>query len=111
MTSVHVEAIDRSPEKAHVWLNELTAELGDDDRQGAYYEGWDPSSTPQRYREPTEFLDRVAHEALLHGDTEASFAVSAAAAVLRKHISAGELDDVLHVLPAPIGALLTEPPT
>ena len=145
MTSVHVEAIDRSPEKAHVWLNELAAELGDADRQaayrilraflhtlrdrlgvdeaaqlaaqlpllvrGIYYEGWDPSSTPRRYRDPTEFLDRVAHEALLHGDTEASFAVSAAAAVLRKHISAGELDDVLDVLPAPIGALLTEPPT
>ena len=44
-------------------------------------------------------------------ETAASFAVSAAAALLRKRISAGELDDVLHVLPAPIGALLTEPPS
>jgi uncharacterized protein (DUF2267 family) len=145
MTSVHVDAIDHSAEKAHVWLNELAAALGDDDRQaayrilraflhalrdrlgvdeaaqlaaqlpllvrGIYYEGWDPSSTARRYRDPTEFLDRVAAEALLHGDTEASFAVSAAAAVLRKHISAGEMDSVLQALPVPIGALLTEPPS
>jgi hypothetical protein len=31
-----VATIDRSVEKAHIWLNELADELGDDDWQAAY---------------------------------------------------------------------------
>jgi uncharacterized protein (DUF2267 family) len=140
MAATHVDIIDRSSEKAHVWINDVAAELGTDDRQAAYralraflhvlrdhlsvdevaqlaaqlpllvrgifYENWDPSSTPQRYRDPAEFLDRVATGALLHGETEASYAVAAASAVLRRHVSAGEIEDVMHELPGSIRALL-----
>ena len=62
--------------------------------RGIYYEGWNPSATPVKYRGYAEFLDRVADEAVLDGETEASFAVSAAATVLRRHVSAGEIDDI-----------------
>ena len=140
MTAGHVDIIDRSSEKAHVWFNDMAAELGTEDRQAAYrvlrafphvlrdrlpvneaaqlaaqlpllirgifYENWDPSSTPQRYRDPAEFLDRVATAALLHGETESSYAVAAAAAVVRRHVSPGEIEDVMRVVPASIRALL-----
>jgi uncharacterized protein (DUF2267 family) len=56
--------------------------------RGVYYEGWRPSETPTNWG-AREFLDRVAAEANLGGETEASYAVEAAAGVLRGHISAG----------------------
>lgn len=74
--------------------------------RGVYYEGWDPSKTPQRYRGLAPFLDRIAAEAVLHGETEASYAAVAAARVLRHHISEGEIEDVMGLLPAELRALL-----
>lgn len=128
-----VDIIGRSVEKTHVWLNELSEELGNDDRQaayrvlraylhavrdrltvneaaqlaaqlpelirGIYYEDWVPARTPLKYRTVDEFLDRVADEAQLAGETDASYACSAAARVLRRHVSAGEIDDVVAVFP------------
>ena len=73
--------------------------------RGIYYDGWNPSSTPQRYHEAREFLSRVRAEARLAGETEASYAVAAAVRVLRAHVSEGELDDVVAILPEPIRAL------
>ena len=55
--------------------------------RGVYYEGWVPSHTPQTYHDVRAFLDRVAAEANLAGETEASFAAAAAARVLRAHVS------------------------
>ena len=43
---------------------------------------------------------------MLHGDTEASFAVTAAGRVLARHVSPGEIDDVLRTLPEPIRELI-----
>jgi uncharacterized protein (DUF2267 family) len=53
-----------------------------------------------------EFLAGVASEGRLAGETEASLAVQAVGATLRRHVSAGELDDVLAVLPASLRPLL-----
>jgi len=36
MSDVEPSIIERSVEKAHIWLNELAQELGVDDRQYAY---------------------------------------------------------------------------
>lgn len=74
--------------------------------RGIYYEGWSPSSTPVKYRGFADFLDRVADEAVLDGETRASYAVSAAAAVLRRHVSAGEIDDVRAILPEDLRPIL-----
>ena len=74
--------------------------------RGIYYEGWRPSQTPLHYRDPVEFVDRVRREALLSGDTEASFAVEAAAGVLRRHVSAGEIEDVVRTLPESLRSLI-----
>lgn len=77
---------------------QLAAQLPDLIR-GIYYEGWDPSRTPLTYRSLDEFLRRVADEALLAGETEASYAATAAARVLHRHVSEGELQDVAGMLP------------
>jgi uncharacterized protein (DUF2267 family) len=131
--------VARSVEKTNVWLDELAAELGTDDRKaayevlrgflhalrdrltveegaqlaaqlpelirGIYYEGWQPAKTPARYGDIDSFLERVANQAPLHGETEASYAAAAAARVLSRHVSSGEIEDVLATLPAAIRPL------
>ena len=78
--------------------------------RGIFYDGWDPSATPATYREAEDFLARVRKEARLAGDTEASYAVAATARVLRAHVSSGELDDAMAVLPEPIRELFAGGP-
>jgi uncharacterized protein (DUF2267 family) len=75
--------------------------------RGIYYESWNPSKTPVRYRGLADFLDRIATEASLDGETEASYAVSSAAKVLQRHVSAGELEDVRAVLPDNLKVILS----
>jgi uncharacterized protein (DUF2267 family) len=134
------DIIERSAEKAHIWFNDMAAELETEDRQaayrvlraylhalrdrlpvdeaaqlaaqlpdlvrGIYYEGWDPSRTPVKYRGLDDFLQRVFDDAVLHGETEASYAVAAAARVLRRHVSGGEIEDVRAVLPQELQPIL-----
>jgi uncharacterized protein (DUF2267 family) len=67
--------------------------------RGVYYEDWDPSRTPLPIHDVDAFLEHVAREGRMAGETEASVAVTAVARVLRTHVSAGEIDGVLAVLP------------
>jgi uncharacterized protein (DUF2267 family) len=140
MIHQRVDIIDRSAEKAHVWLNELASELGAEDRRyayrtlravlhavrdrltvdetaqfaallpelirGIYYEGWDPSRTPATYHDSKPFLDRIATEASLAGESEASYAAEAVMDVVSRHVSAGELEQVLHLLPPKVRAIV-----
>lgn len=142
MTTTRVDIIDRTVEKAHIWINDVALELGTDDShhayrvlraflhalrdhlsvdevaqlaaqlpifvRGVFYEGWEPSRTPEHARDIDSFLSRVVDEAGLAGETEASFAVGAASRVLRRHISAGESEHVLHALPRRLEDLLVE---
>lgn len=75
--------------------------------RGVYYEDWDPSRTPVAIHDVATFLDHVAKEGHMAGETEASIAVSAVARVLRTHVSAGEIDGVLAVLPDTLGVLIS----
>ena len=74
--------------------------------RGAFYENWIPARTPERYRDAGTFLARVRDDAGLAGETEASYAVDAVMTVLRRHVSGGELADVLATMPSPIRELL-----
>lgn len=74
--------------------------------RGIYYEGWDPSKTPVKYHGLSDFLERVAADAELAGETSASYAVSVAAEVLREHVSAGEIDDIRAQLPDDLQPIL-----
>jgi uncharacterized protein (DUF2267 family) len=74
--------------------------------RGIYYEDWDPSGTPVAIHDVRAFLDYVAAEGHMVGETEASVAVTAVARVLRTHVSAGEIDNVMAVLPDPLKVLM-----
>jgi uncharacterized protein (DUF2267 family) len=140
MTTTRVDIIDRSVEKAHIWINDVAEELGADDQhrayrvlraflhalrdhlsvdeaaqlaaqlpifvRGVFYEGWDPSRTPEHARDVDSFLIRIAGEAGLAGETDASFAAVAAGRVLLRHISAGESASILRALPQHLRELL-----
>jgi uncharacterized protein (DUF2267 family) len=75
--------------------------------RGIYYENWDPSKTPLKYRSLGEFLGRIAAEAGLDGETEASYAIEATARILDRHVSPGELEDVRAVLPPELRATMS----
>jgi len=132
--------IERSAEKAHVWLKEIAGELGDEDRhyayralravlhtlrdrltvdvaaklaaqlptliRGVYYEDWDPSRTPLPIHDVDTFLEHVVSEGRFSGETEASVAVAAVTAVLRKHVTPGEIDDIVAVFPEKLRILI-----
>jgi uncharacterized protein (DUF2267 family) len=67
--------------------------------RGTYYEGFDPDRQPVKLRERDEFLAHFAERAQLEGTDEAERAAEAVARVLERHITPGELDDVLSQLP------------
>ena len=75
--------------------------------RGIYYAEWDPSRTPMGGGAKA-FLDRVAHDGRLAGDTEAEFAVRAVMRTLARHISPGELDDVRAQLPPDLREILQD---
>jgi uncharacterized protein (DUF2267 family) len=135
--------IERTVEKTHIWLGELSQELGGADRRyayralravlhalrdrlpvdvaaklaaqlpllirGLYYENWDPSRTPMPIRDVDAFLDRVAREGHMAGETEASLAVTAVVRVLSRHVSSGEIDELRRVLPDALKDLIEVP--
>jgi uncharacterized protein (DUF2267 family) len=72
----------------------------------AFYEGWVPSGVPVTYHDRDEFLRAVAQEAGLTGPTEASYDAASVMAVLERHVSATEIDDVLHLLPGQVRCAL-----
>jgi uncharacterized protein (DUF2267 family) len=68
--------------------------------RGIYYEQWKPGATKHLAHDVDAFLEHVAADGQMAGETEASHAVAAVAAVLRQHVSEGELADVFAILPA-----------
>ncbi|HXW59019.1 MAG TPA: DUF2267 domain-containing protein [Solirubrobacteraceae bacterium] len=75
--------------------------------RGIYYEDWDPSRTPLPIRDVQTFLEHVAEVGQMAGETEASLAVSAVTQVLWSHVSAGEHEGVLAVLPDNLRVLVS----
>lgn len=74
--------------------------------RGVFFQNWRPGRTPARYRDRNEFLARFAGEAGLEGESSVSYAAEAAMRTFRSHVSAGEIDDVLAVLPEDVRELL-----
>jgi len=134
------DAFDKAVHKAHVWLNEIAAEMGEGttDQQayaalrgvlqalrdrlntdeaaqlaaqlpvllrGIYYEGWTPAKTPLKIRHRDEFLELVRRHMGKIDNVDAEAAARAVFAVLKRHVSAGEIDDVLAEMPGEIREL------
>ena len=75
--------------------------------RGMYYEGWTPNGKPVKERSREEFLAHIAAvfenpEIYPEGVAWGVFAV------LRKHVSAGEIKDIKGILPAEIRSLWPE---
>jgi uncharacterized protein (DUF2267 family) len=74
--------------------------------RGVFYEGFDPGHQPEPIREPEVFLARLSGAAELRDPDEAAPAAAACTRVLVKHITEGELDEVLSQLPREIRDIL-----
>jgi uncharacterized protein (DUF2267 family) len=74
--------------------------------RGAFYEGFDPGHQPERIRDRDAFLALIAERAHPLAPAEAARAAQAATSVLRRHITEGELQDVLAQLPKDVREVL-----
>jgi uncharacterized protein (DUF2267 family) len=74
--------------------------------RGAFYEGFDPGRRPAKARDRESFLDLFASRARLRDRDEAARAAEAATRVLRRHVTEGELEDVLSQLPREVTQVL-----
>jgi uncharacterized protein (DUF2267 family) len=72
--------------------------------RGIYYEEWVPGRRSSRHGR--EFLVAIEHEAKLRDLADAALAVAATMRVLGRHVSAGEIDDVLADMPSEVRELL-----
>jgi uncharacterized protein (DUF2267 family) len=74
--------------------------------RGVYYEGFQPSDQPVRIHDRDGFLQLLADRAQLADRGEAERAAVAATEILRRHVTEGELEDVMTQLPRPIREVL-----
>jgi|SRR5215469_2715571 len=75
--------------------------------RGVFYDGWNPSRVPVKFG-LGEYLQRFARDAGIH-DADVAQASSAVTRVVRRHVSAGALDEALHTLPPDLRRVI-EPP-
>jgi uncharacterized protein (DUF2267 family) len=73
--------------------------------RGAFYEGWHPAGTPHRVRTAREFLAPVAEAFRADAHLRAEDIARAVFAVVKRHLSSGEVADVIAALPADIQTL------
>ena len=74
--------------------------------RGIYYEGWSPSKTPLKIRHRDEFLELVRKNLGKTDNVDPVQAARAVFSVLRKHVTEGEMKDVVDELPHEIRELL-----
>lgn len=77
--------------------------------RGAYFEGYQPAGKPLTYRDRDEFLQRVEEELQPVGGADPEDAARAVFAVLNRHVSGGEVEDVRSMLPEAIRGLWPAP--
>jgi uncharacterized protein (DUF2267 family) len=73
--------------------------------RGVYYEHWRPAATPVKQRHKADFIARVDKAFKTDPILFTSEAVRAVFELLSDKITAGEIEDVRHALPADIRAL------
>lgn len=72
--------------------------------RGIYYEAWRPAGKPLKIRSREEFLERLSTN-LAPAPIEAKDAARAVFQVLERHITSGEIGNVIQELPRDIRAL------
>jgi uncharacterized protein (DUF2267 family) len=139
MSAVGLESIDHTVQLTHMWINDLDARLGWENKhrsyrllrtvlqairdwllvdeaagfgaqlpellRGVYYEHWRPATTPVKKRSKADFIARIDNAFKTDPLVFMSEAVSAVFALLSEKITAGEIKQVHHAMPADIRAL------
>jgi uncharacterized protein (DUF2267 family) len=77
--------------------------------RGLYYEGWTPTGKPVNERRKEDFLAHISAAFRGHVEIYPEGVAWAVFKVLERHVSAGEIGDVLHVLPKEIRSLWPQP--
>jgi len=145
MSTNGIRAFDKTLQLTHIWLNEVTDELGFGDRRtalkairavlhalrdrltvveaaqlsaqlplllrGVFFEGWapHPDGNPTGSRRREDFLARVSDAFdVASDDHDPQDVVRAVLIVLERHVSAGEIEDVVRQLPDELLALWPE---
>ena len=67
--------------------------------RGLYYEGWTPTGKPDKVRHKAEFLAPLRDHFKDDWRVEPEEIARAVFQVLARHISAGEIEDIKHLLP------------
>jgi uncharacterized protein (DUF2267 family) len=75
--------------------------------RGVFYEHWRPGTTPVKQRSRADFLARIDHAFIGDPLVYTAEAVGIAFQFLSTRISAGEIADVRHALPADVRAMWT----
>lgn len=73
--------------------------------RGVFYDGWDPSRTPVKPRNKSDFLARVEARFQKEPLEDPERAVAAVFDLLRRHVSPGEIGQVKHAMRGPIQEL------
>jgi uncharacterized protein (DUF2267 family) len=76
--------------------------------RGLYYEGWRFGDRPDRARDPAALLAAIREELGDDPTIRPEEALRATIHTLAWHVSAGELDDVAHVLPRRVAELWSD---
>jgi uncharacterized protein (DUF2267 family) len=73
--------------------------------RGIYYEAWHPAGKPEKIRSRDEFLTGIATRVAMRQPIDVENAARVVSQTLESHVSAGEIRDVVHVLPQEIRTL------
>ncbi|MGE0823791.1 MAG: DUF2267 domain-containing protein [Candidatus Binatia bacterium] len=73
--------------------------------RGLYYEGWRPTGKPVKERQKEAFLAHIRHAFTDNETINVENVARAVFRVLARHVTAGEIADVKHQLPAALRAL------
>jgi uncharacterized protein (DUF2267 family) len=76
--------------------------------RGVYFEGWRPAGKPLKSRSADEFLEPVRQAFWQEQKLTAERIASAVFALLARHVTAGEIADIVQALPAEVRALWPE---
>jgi uncharacterized protein (DUF2267 family) len=77
--------------------------------RGIYYEAWHPAGKPEKIRTREEFLARISTHLPKARPINAEDAARAVFQVLEKHVTGGEIQDVVQAMPEEIRTLWPRP--
>ena len=73
--------------------------------RGIYYEAWHPAGKPEKIRSRDEFLAGITTRIAMRQPIDVENAARVVFQTLESHVSAGEIRDVIHILPQEIRTL------